>query len=122
MVKWISEKLFGTKSERDFKKLSPFVARINDFEPRIKALSDDALRAKLQEMAVKAFLACSCRDYARVDFRVDKKGRPFILEVTPNPDISLNAGYARALAAAGIEYKVFWKQLIEKAMNRSKSI
>jgi D-alanine-D-alanine ligase len=90
--------------------------------PRCPAPIDDALRTKLQEMAVKAFLACSCRDYARVDFRVDKKGRPFVLEVNPNPDISLNAGYARALGAAGIEYKNFWKQLIEKAMNRSKTI
>ncbi|MBN1938281.1 MAG: preprotein translocase subunit SecA [Candidatus Aminicenantes bacterium] len=49
MLKWISEKLFGTKSERDLKKISPFVTVINDFEPRIKALSDDALRAKTAE-------------------------------------------------------------------------
>lgn len=90
--------------------------------PCCPAPIDDALRAKLQEIAVKAFLACSCRDYARVDFRVDKKGRPFILEVNPNPDISLNAGYARALGVAGIEYKMFWKQLIDKAMSRGKTI
>jgi D-alanine-D-alanine ligase len=53
-----------------------------------------------------------------VDYRVDKKGRPFILEVNPNPDISLNAGYARALGAAGVEYKNFWKQMIDKALLR----
>jgi D-alanine-D-alanine ligase len=88
--------------------------------PICPAKIDDALRAKLQEIAVNAFLACECRDYARVDFRVDKKGRPFILEVNPNPDISLNAGYARALQAAGVEYKAFWKQMIEKAMRRRK--
>ena len=49
---------------------------------------------------------------------MDKKGRIFILEVNPNPDISLNAGYARALGAAGIDYKAFWKKLIEKALAR----
>ncbi len=53
MVKWISEKLFGTKSERDLKKLTPFVPLVNDFEPRIKALSDDALRAKTAEFKEK---------------------------------------------------------------------
>ena len=45
MVKWLSEKLFGTKSERDLKKLTPYVGLINDFESRIRELSDDALRA-----------------------------------------------------------------------------
>ena len=86
--------------------------------PVCPAQIDDALKTKLQEMAVKAFLATSCRDYARVDFRMDKKGRIYVLEVNPNPDISLNAGYARALTAAGIEYKIFWQKLIEKARGR----
>jgi len=86
--------------------------------PVCPAPIDDALRAKLQETAVKAFLAVECRDYARVDFRMDKKGRIFVLEVNPNPDISLNAGYARALNAAGIEYKAFWQGLIAKAIAR----
>jgi D-alanine-D-alanine ligase len=88
--------------------------------PVCPAKIDDDLRTKLQETAVKAFLACECRDYARIDFRVDKKGRVFVLEVNPNPDISLNAGYARALNAAGIDYKIFWKKLLEKAAGRKK--
>ena len=88
--------------------------------PVCPAPIDDALRTKLQDFAVKAFQACECRDYARVDFRMDKKGRPFILEVNPNPDISLNAGYVRALGAAGIDYKVFWQKMIEKARDRKK--
>jgi len=88
--------------------------------PVCPAAVEDPLKTKLQETAIKAFLACECRDYARVDFRVDKKGRPYILEVNPNPDISLNAGYARALAAAGIDYKNFWKMMIEKALARKK--
>jgi D-alanine-D-alanine ligase len=59
-----------------------------------------------------------CRDYARVDFRMDAKGRPFILEVNPNPDISTNAGYARALKAAGIEYAAFWGVMVDNALKR----
>lgn len=88
--------------------------------PVCPAPIEDGLRDKLQELAVKAFLACECRDYARVDFRVDKKGRPFVLEVNPNPDISLNAGYVRGLTASGIEYKDFWGRLIEKARVRKR--
>src|SRR5438093_1940799 len=40
------KKIFGTSHEREIKRARPVVARINDLEPRIKALSDGALRAQ----------------------------------------------------------------------------
>ncbi|MGA2361673.1 MAG: ATP-grasp domain-containing protein [Candidatus Aminicenantales bacterium] len=86
--------------------------------PICPAPIEDELRQKLQAAAVEAFVTMGCRDYARVDFRMDAKGRIFILEVNPNPDISLNAGYARALKAAGIEYAAFWKTMLQNAMMR----
>jgi len=42
-------KIFGSKHERDVKRLQPQVAAINELEPTIKALSDDALRGKTEE-------------------------------------------------------------------------
>ncbi len=39
-------KVFGSKNERELKKLQPFVDQINSLEPEIKALSDDQLRAQ----------------------------------------------------------------------------
>jgi D-alanine-D-alanine ligase len=119
-------------SEIDFTQMPEGQAKICSYEakwltddvlytstpPVCPAQIDEALKTKLQEMAVKAFFACECRDYARVDFRMDKKGKIYVLEVNPNPDISLNAGYARALAAAGLDYKYFWQQLIKKALAR----
>jgi len=87
--------------------------------PICPAPIDDDLRQRLQDYALRAFRVMGCRDYARVDFRMDKRGRLYILEVNPNPDISLNAGYARALKAAGIEYGQFWKQIIRNALHRN---
>jgi D-alanine-D-alanine ligase len=86
--------------------------------PVCPAPIDEELRVKLQGLAAAAFRVMGCRDYARVDFRMDAKGRPFILEVNPNPDISTNAGYARALTAAGIAYASFWGTMIDNAMKR----
>src|SRR5260370_27981298 len=42
-------KVFGTSNERAIKRLMPIVLQINDFEPAIHALSDEALRANTAE-------------------------------------------------------------------------
>jgi D-alanine-D-alanine ligase len=89
--------------------------------PICPAKIGEETRAKLQATALAAFRATGCRDYARVDFRMDRDGNAAILEVNPNPDISLNAGYARALKAFGLDYKMFWHQLIENALRRKRA-
>jgi preprotein translocase subunit SecA len=42
-------KVVGTQNERELKRLRPIVAQVNAFEPGIKALSDEQLRAKTAE-------------------------------------------------------------------------
>lgn len=76
---------------------------------------------RLRQLAIRAFNAIGCRDYARVDFRMNDRGRLYILEVNPNPDISVNAGYARALKAAGISYQDFWRKTLQIAMQRKEN-
>jgi preprotein translocase subunit SecA len=49
MLESIAKKLFGSKNERDLKRLEPIVQAINEFEPNIKSLSDQAMVAKTQE-------------------------------------------------------------------------
>jgi preprotein translocase subunit SecA len=49
MIDTVISFLFGTKHERDIKKLRPIVARINSWEPEIKKLSNEALKAKTNE-------------------------------------------------------------------------
>jgi preprotein translocase subunit SecA len=49
MINRVLTKVFGTQHERDIKKLMPRVRAINELEPAVKALSDEALRAKTDE-------------------------------------------------------------------------
>jgi preprotein translocase subunit SecA len=49
MINTILTKIFGSKTDREFKKLQPKVQEINDLEPKMKALSDDQLRQKTAE-------------------------------------------------------------------------
>ncbi len=49
MIKLVIDKIFGTKSERDLKKIQHFVDEANRLAPAIEALSDEQLKAKTQE-------------------------------------------------------------------------
>jgi D-alanine-D-alanine ligase len=71
---------------------------------RCPASIDAALASALGRLAVAAFRATGCRDYARVDFRLDERGEPMILEVNPNPDLGPTCGWARAVRSSGRDY------------------
>ena len=87
--------------------------------PRCPALIDRNLADELAGLALGAFRSIGCRDYARVDFRLDGSGRPMILEVNPNPDIGPEAGWARAVRASGRDYDATPAALVRQAWNRS---
>ena len=48
MLGWILKKIFGTQNERTLRRVRPIVQKINAFEAKISALSDDALKAKTE--------------------------------------------------------------------------
>ena len=87
--------------------------------PRYPAEVSPRLRARLETLGRKAFRLLGCRDYARVDFRV-RAGRPYILEVNPNPDFSPTAGLAGGLHSAGLTHAGFTVQLVESALARAR--
>ena len=68
------------------------------------------------EIAEKACTITKCRGYARVDMRMDRQGRIFVLEVNPNPDISPDSGAALQANAAGMTYTEFIRRLVSLAM------
>jgi len=49
LINTLLGKVFGTKNEREIKRLMPQVSAINALEPQVQQLSDDQLRAKTEE-------------------------------------------------------------------------
>jgi D-alanine-D-alanine ligase len=66
---------------------------------------EDALLARLRQLALACWGLFGLQGYARVDFRLDEAGRPWVLEVNANPCLSPDAGFAAAAARAGIPYR-----------------
>ena len=78
-----------------------------------------ALTAHIQKSAVKAWNVLGCSGYARVDMRLDERNVPYIVEVNCNPDISPNAGFKVAAAAAGYNYHQLITHILKHAWRRS---
>jgi D-alanine-D-alanine ligase len=76
------------------------------------------LTAEIGSVAERAFRVTGCRDYARVDIRLDHEGRPMILEVNSNPDISPGAGLARSVRVSGRDYEGTLAAITRQALER----
>jgi len=63
---------------------------------------DQPLLAALADRARACWDLFELRGYARVDFRVDEAGRPWILEINANPCIAPDAGFLAAAGRAGV--------------------
>jgi D-alanine-D-alanine ligase len=87
--------------------------------PLCPAPLSDPLRNALQSVALNAYETMACRDYARVDVRLDKNDTPYVIEVNPNPDISTDAGLARAARHAGYAYPQLLYNIAEFARARA---
>lgn len=84
----------------------------------IPAPLTEELAEAVRQHARNAWRAMGCSDYARVDFRLSDKLKPFVLEVNPNPDISPDSGFAAAVVASGMTYEDFCATLLQNAMTR----
>jgi D-alanine-D-alanine ligase len=77
---------------------------------------DESLRTAIEQVTLRAYYALGCRDWSRIDVRLDATGTPNIVEINPLPGIlpnpEDNSCLPKAAAAAGISYD----ELIQSAL------
>ncbi|MEO0255359.1 MAG: hypothetical protein ABIN20_08095 [candidate division WOR-3 bacterium] len=81
---------------------------------------DKKKEKEIENISLKIFNILEMRDYGRIDLRMDFKGEIFFIEANPNPDISRDSGFYKALEFRGISYSHFIERLIERACERRK--
>ncbi|MEW6238539.1 MAG: D-alanine--D-alanine ligase [Candidatus Omnitrophota bacterium] len=78
--------------------------------------SDQALLNKLSSIAMQCWKIFSLRGYARVDFRVDPSGKPWVLEINANPCLSPDGGFAAAIERGGLSFRHAIQSIIDGAV------
>ena len=82
------------------------------------------LKNEIEQNVLKAFEVLELADWARFDLRLDKKGRPNILEVNCpaglNPDPKENSRFPRAARVAGLTFPQLLQAIINSAVKRLK--
>ena len=84
---------------------------------RIPKLSED-IRETMQRAAVTAFQALGLRDYARVDFRLARDGKVYLIEANPNPYLASGAEFIKGARASGRTYAQTILEIVEHARAR----
>ena len=77
---------------------------------------DTKLRTELERLTLAAFHATGCRDWARVDLRLDDEGVPHVIEVNPLPGILPDPADNSCLPMAARTAGLPWDELIRTAL------
>jgi D-alanine-D-alanine ligase len=75
-------------------------------------LPEETVR-EIARTSKRAYRALEMRDYARIDLRVTPEGKPYVIEVNPNPYLAWGEDFAESAQEAGIDYE----QLIDRILN-----
>ncbi len=79
---------------------------------------DTRMQKTLAELALKTYQAVECRDFGRVDFRVDHNGNPYVLEINPLPSLSTEDVFMLVAKAVGISYEEIIGRILSSACKR----
>ncbi len=74
--------------------------------------------ARVQQLAVEAFVASECESMARVDFFVRTDGEVVVNELNTIPGFTATSVYAKLFEASGIPYAELLERLIDLALER----
>jgi D-alanine-D-alanine ligase len=90
----------------------------NEPQKRCPAPVNDGLALALRRMAVATFRATHCRDYARIDVRIDAAGKPYVLEINSMASLGSGGSYVLAARERGYSFEALVNRIVDVAHAR----
>jgi len=83
---------------------------------------EPALERQIRDTCIRAFEVLRCRDWCRIDVRLDEVGIPNIMELNPLPGILPNpddhSAFPMAARTAGFSYNAMLNTVLDEAIQR----
>jgi D-alanine-D-alanine ligase len=79
---------------------------------------DGETEKRIKEMALRAYQALECKDWCRVDFRLDRDDRLFVLELNPIAGIDPTYLFPASARAYGLSYAELINRILDYAVER----
>lgn len=117
-------------TEEDYSEVPENLPRLNCHEAKhdpnspynkiktIKADIPNELKEAITNYSLKLFDLTECRDYARIDWRLNRSGNPKLLEINPNPGWCWDGHLAKMCNLDGISYSQMLEMIIKTAEKR----
>jgi D-alanine-D-alanine ligase len=76
------------------------------------------LEKKVKAVVLSAYKITGCTDYARLDLRLTKDNKVFVLEVNPNPDLTESVSFMESAEYYGLSFGETLARIVEFALQR----
>ncbi len=90
----------------------------SDLDYLIPAAIPEDLAARIRDVALRTYQAVECRDFGRVDVRVNRHGEPFVLEINPLPSLAAADVFNLLAKYLGSTYDVMINRILNHALVR----
>lgn len=78
----------------------------------------ERLAKQMQELALRTYHAVECRDFGRIDFRVDRRGQPYVLEINPLPSLSTEDVFNAIAKTRGLTHYQIINRILDAGLVR----
>ncbi len=90
----------------------------SDLDYVVPAAIPTELEARIREVARRTYQAVECRDFGRVDVRVNRRGELFVLEINPLPSLAAADVFTLLAKHLGMTYDAMVNRILDHALAR----
>jgi D-alanine-D-alanine ligase len=87
---------------------------IGQLRMEVPAELSDAVRARVEEVALQSYTLMGCRDFARIDIILDEHDEPQVLEINTIPGLTETGIATAAAEAAGMTFSEFVSAIVHR--------